>query len=158
MRKRVVLLLVLAGAAGCTPPPPAETDPAANLVAALAAAEGDPQTLVELAGWAARYGWQLLPGRLPEWRADYPVTGSPVVRFVWEVTTRRSVPAAGVPADSAAAWGLAATTRFYAAHADTDSTWVRVAGVDSLGRQGPWSAWGSWADSTATAEPARAGG
>lgn len=137
------LLLISLALAGCAsvPAPP----PGAALMAP--AADGVPP-LLTVAGWANHYGWSLVPGGVVGWRACYPVSGAPVERFVWEFKVRRSTPAAGVPFEDAMRLQLYAATSFYSSPVDHDSVLVRIAGVDALERQGPWSPWGALTDTT----------
>lgn len=148
MNSRVAVLPVLACVlflAGCTTSPApgvrvaSEVPPAAAL-AAVEVSDAPPGRL-SLAGWANFYGYSLVEGAFEDWHAEYPDAGSPVAFFVWEYTVRRLVPAAGVPADSAAAWGLVTSAGFYVDPRDTTRQ-VRVLAVDEQGRAGKWSGWG----------------
>jgi len=80
------------------------------------------------AGILASHGWDCLP--YPEhrdtWAWTPPTTGAPVDHYVVEFT-----------------WTTTDTAfQFWIQGSDTQ--WVRVAGVDSLGRQGEWSDYGVW--------------
>ena len=80
------------------------------------------------AGILAANGWDCLP--YPERRAAWswtpPTTGAPVDHYLVEFTFSTK------------------DTAFDFWIAGTDTQWVRVAGVDSLGRQGSWSEFGIW--------------
>lgn len=143
MKSRVLFPALLAAVflAGCTATAPrVETAPPSVAAAAgLPVDFTNPPPALVVAGWANAYGWRLAPGEVERWSASYPTTGSPVAQFVWEYRVRRIVEVDPVPTAEAA--GLLAYADFYTDPRDTLAQ-ARVAGVDSLGRIGPWSRWG----------------
>ncbi len=101
-----------------------------NMNAFTLPAADQPPPLLTVAGWAAAYGYKPVPTgtRLDSWSWTPPTTGAPVDHYVVEATWTtkdNATPAAILVPDSV-------------------SFTIRVAGVDSLGRQGPWSNCGSF--------------
>ena len=110
------------------------------VVLSPAHAEEDP-TLLQLAMWLATYDMKAVESdELSTWTCGYPVDGSTVEYFIWEVRT--IVPAYGLPPEHCE--GLISSLDILTNETHRDSISVRVAGVDELGHQGPWSQRANW--------------
>lgn len=107
-----------------------------------------------LAGYGIMsYGQPSTPMVEYEWTA--PTTGAPAVYYHGQ---REVTPEGGtlyvVDIDSIPAANLSAATNFIAPYQFGSTVRFRVAGVDSLGRQGVWSQWSvAWVDQGAPGVP-----
>ena len=102
---------------------------AAAKVAAVMDAEGI--TLPQVAAYLFANGWQVVPAPMSDWTWTKPTTGSPVAYYVWEMR--------GACADTVLLAYLPAVAGNYA---------LRVRGVDTQQRIGPWSLVGVTGDGT----------
>lgn len=157
----VVAALVVAVFAGCTDNAPAPPPPVTNLIGPTytgdvgqtstpALVEDCAPSIISLAVWAAQNGRRVDPvDRFQAWDATLPSSGSPVAFAVWqiEVTTQEF----NIP--PASAGGFLMGLEVFVPAYRLQVVRVRVAGVDSLHRQGPYSVWGVNGDTLAIIAP-----
>lgn len=98
------------------------------IIEAAKAAAQDEGAVLTLVQALATHGIHLVRAQRVRAHWDPPTTGSPVAYYRLDLTVRRTMLAA-------------ADTLIFFVAAEHDSLSAVAAGVDSLGRQGPWGPW-----------------
>ena len=132
----IVVTVVLIALVGCNAQP-VEKAPAVERVPLLViptntpdkAGQYYPPSPLQCLGILMREGFPVLPKNsdVQRWETTAPLTGEPVVDYVWQVQWH----------------GGPYTLMSIATISPTDALQIRCAGVDTLGRQGEWSEWGT---------------